>query len=152
MSIDEFPVNLRQSLAAGNRERGLVVWRKQLELNDLLGNEGIEIRMNKEPLRVGVSRLLPLRLLTRIAHGKQVEWCHAEVRVSPPGEIMIPRIECPRLAASKTVVQLVSYQRFGDYKLLGRLFLPVLVHMEDLALPRVYLCQSGTKRGGSNTV
>src|SRR3546814_11327529 len=56
-------------------------------LNGLLGNEDSEIRMNKEPRRVGVSRLLPLRLLTRIAHGKQVEWCHAEVRVSPLGEI-----------------------------------------------------------------
>src|SRR3546814_2066803 len=70
--------------------------------------------MNKEPRRVGVSRLLPLRLLTRIAHGKQVEWCHAEVRVSPLGEIMIQRIGCHRLAASRTVVQLVSMQPFGE--------------------------------------
>src|SRR3546814_1456423 len=92
MAIDEFPVNLRQSLAAGNRERGLVVGRKQLELNDLLGNADIEIRMNKEPRRVGVSRLLLLRLLTRIAHGKPDGRCHEEVRVSPLGEITIQRL------------------------------------------------------------
>src|SRR3546814_9965860 len=121
MAIDEFPVNLRQSLAAGNRERGLVVGRKQLELNDLLGNEDIEIRMNKEPRRVGVSRLLPLRLLTRIAHGKQVEWCHAEVRVSPLGEIMIQRIGCPRLAASRTVVQLRSEEHTSELQSLMRI-------------------------------
>src|SRR3546814_14196768 len=89
MAIDEFPVNLRQSLAAGNRERWLVVGRKQLELNDLLGNEDIAIRMNKEPRRVGVSRLLTLRLLSRLAHGKQVAGRHADVRVSPLGAVMI---------------------------------------------------------------
>src|SRR3546814_16914147 len=105
--------------------------------------------MNKEPRRVGVSRLLPLRLLTRIAHGKQVEWCHAEVRVSPLGEIMIQRIGCPRLAASRTVVQLVSMPHFGDYNFLGGPFLPGQVQIEECALTRLDPWPSGHELGGA---
>src|SRR3546814_9585347 len=61
---------------------------------------------------------------------------------------MIQRIGCPRLAASRTVVQLVSMQHFGDDNFLGGPFLPGQVQIEECALPRLDLWPSGHELGG----
>src|SRR3546814_15016787 len=64
---------------------------------------------------------------------------------------MIQRIGCPRLAASRTVVQLVSMKHFGDDTFLGGPFLPGQVQIEESALPRPDLWPSGHELGGATT-